>query len=69
MNCWKDEFKYDFDVLDSTKVLPEEVIPFEIIGKLTLNRLVDYFFTEGEQSSFDSATLIPGIGFTNDPIL
>lgn len=50
-------------------MLPEEVIPFEIIGKLTLNRLVDYFFTEGEQSSFDSATLIPGIGFTNDPIL
>src|SRR5690625_4743155 len=49
----EDEFKYDFDVLDNTKIWPEEVIPFEIIGKLTLNRLVDNFFAEEEQSSFD----------------
>ncbi|QQP70522.1 catalase [Carnobacterium sp. CS13] len=65
----EDEFKYDFDVLDSTKLWPEEVIPVEIIGKLTLNRLVDNFFAEEEQSSFDPSTLIPGIGFTNDPVL
>lgn len=65
----EDEFKYDFDVLDSTKLWPEEEVPVEIIGKLTLNRLVDNFFAEEEQSSFDPATLIPGIDFTNDPVL
>ena len=65
----KDEFKYDFDVLDATKLWPEEVVPVEIIGKLTLNRLVDNFFAEEEQSSFDPATLVPGIGVTNDPVL
>ncbi|MDN6625780.1 MAG: catalase [Pisciglobus halotolerans] len=65
----EDEFKYDFDVLDSTKLWPEEDVPVEIIGKLTLNRLVDNFFAEEEQSSFDPSTLIPGIAFTNDPVL
>lgn len=57
----EDEFKYDFDVLDSTKLWPEEVVPVEPIGKLTLNRLVDNFFAEEEQSSFDPASLVPGI--------
>lgn len=65
----EDEFKYNFDVLDATKLWPEEVVPVEIIGKLTLNRLVDNFFAEEEQSSFDPATLVPGIDFTNDPVL
>ncbi len=65
----EDELKYDFDVLDPTKFWPEEIIPVEIIGKLTLNRLVDNFFAEDEQSSFDPATLVPGIEFTNDPVL
>ncbi|NLJ78442.1 MAG: catalase [Tissierellia bacterium] len=65
----QDEFKYDFDLLDATKLWPEEVVPVEIIGKLTLNRLVDNFFAEEEQSSFDPATLVPGIGVTNDPVL
>lgn len=65
----EDEFKYDFDVLDSTKLWPEEVVPVETIGKLTLNQLVDNFFAEEEQSSFDPATLVPGIGVTNDPVL
>ncbi len=65
----EDEFKYDFDVLDATKLWPEETIPAEIIGKLTLNRLVDNFFAEEEQSSFDPATLVPGIEFSNDPVL
>lgn len=64
-----DEFKYDFDVLDATKLWPEETIPVEIIGKLTLNRLVDNFFAEEEQSSFDPATLVPGIEFSEDPVL
>lgn len=65
----EDEFKYDFDVLDPTKLWPEETIPVEIIGKLTLNRLVSNFFAEEEQSSFDPATLVPGIEFSNDPVL
>lgn len=65
----EDEFKYNFDVLDATKLWPEEVVPVEIVGKLTLNRLVDNFFAEEEQSSFDPATVVPGIEFSNDPVL
>src|SRR5699024_3154654 len=65
----EDEFKYDFDILDDTKLWPEEVIPVEIIGKMTLNRLVDNHFAEEEQSSFDPATVVPGIDFTDDPVL
>lgn len=65
----EDEFKYDFDLLDDTKIWPEEIVPFEIIGKLTLNRLVDNAFAEEEQSSFDPSNLVPGINFTNDPVL
>ena len=65
----EDEFKYDFDLLDDTKLWPEEVIPVEIVGRMTLNRLVDNFFAEEEQSSFDPATLVPGIHLSNDPVL
>lgn len=65
----KDEFNYDFDILDDTKFWPEEVIPVEIIGKMTLNRLVDNHFAEEEQVSFDPATVVPGIDFSNDPVL
>lgn len=65
----EDEFKYDFDLLDDTKLWPEEVIPVEIIGKLTLNQLVDNHFAEEEQVSFDPSTVVPGIDFTNDPVL
>ncbi len=64
-----EQFNYDFDILDDTKFWPEEVIPVEIIGKMTLNRLVDNHFAEEEQSSFDPATIVPGIDFTNDPVL
>ncbi|MFD1706414.1 catalase [Siminovitchia sediminis] len=65
----EDEFKYDFDVLDNTKLWPEEIVPLEVIGKMTLNRLIDNFFAEGEQSAFDPANVVPGIDFTNDPVL
>lgn len=65
----QDEFKYDFDILDDTKFWPEEIIPVQPIGKMTLNRLVDNFFSESEQSAFDPAALVPGIDFTNDPVL
>lgn len=64
-----DEFNYDFDILDDTKFWPEEVIPVEIIGKLTLNKLVSNHFAEEEQVSFDPSTLVPGIDVTNDPVL
>ncbi|MFE8700739.1 catalase [Cytobacillus sp. FJAT-54145] len=65
----EDEFKFSFDVLDPTKIWPEEIIPVDIIGKMTLNKNVDNFFAETEQSAFDVTNLVPGINFSNDPIL
>src|SRR5690625_3249402 len=65
----KDEFKYDFDILDDTKFWPEEEIPVKMIGKMTLNRLVDDYFSETEQSAFDPSSLVPGIAFSNDTVL
>src|SRR5690625_4685499 len=65
----KNEAKYSFDVLDDTKLWPEEEVPVQVIGKMKLNRLTDNFFAEEEQSSFDPATVIPGIDFTHDPVL
>jgi catalase len=65
----EDEFKYDFDILDDTKLWPEEEVPVQYIGKMTLNRLVDNFFAEEEQSIFDPGSVVPGIDFTNDPVL
>ena len=59
----------DFDVLDPTKIIPEEIIPLQMIGKLTLNRNVDNFFAETEQVAFCPANIVPGIGFSNDPLL
>ncbi|WP_227002738.1 catalase [Salicibibacter kimchii] len=65
----KDEFKFDFDVLDGTKLWPEEEVPVKIVGKMTLNRNVDYFFGETEQVAFHPANIVPGIDFSNDPML
>ncbi len=65
----KDEFKFDFDILDCSKLWPEELIPVRKIGKLTLNRNVDNFFAETEQVAFCPANVVPGIDFTNDPML
>ncbi|MGI6161842.1 MAG: catalase [Christensenellales bacterium] len=65
----EDEFKYDFDVLDDTKLWPEENVPLEIIGKMTLNKLTDNEFAETEQAGFDPSNLVPGIDFSNDPVL
>jgi catalase len=61
--------KQPYDVLDSTKLIPEEVIPVQIVGKMTLNRNVDNFFAETEQVAFLPSNVIPGIDFTNDPLL
>jgi catalase len=65
----KDEFKFGFDLLDPTKLIPEELVPVKIIGKLTLNRNPDNFFAETEQVAFHPGHLVPGIDFSNDPLL
>lgn len=65
----KDEFAFDFDILDATKLWPEEDVPLKMIGKLTLNRNVDNFFAETEQVAFHPGHVVPGIDFTNDPLL
>jgi catalase len=64
-----DEFKYEFDLLDPTKLIPEEMVPVKRIGKLTLNRNPDNFFAETEQVAFHLGHIVPGIDFTNDPLL
>ncbi|MGO1058727.1 catalase [Planococcus sp. FY231025] len=65
----EDEFKFDFDVLDPTKLWPEEDVPVTMIGKMTLNRNVDNVFAETEQVAFHPGHIVPGIDFTNDPLL
>lgn len=65
----KDEHKFPFDLLDPTKIIPEELVPVMRIGKLTLNRNPDNFFAETEQVAFHPAHLVPGIDFSNDPLL
>jgi catalase len=65
----KDEFKFDFDLLDPTKIIPEELVPVQIIGKMVLNRNPDNFFAETEQVAFHPGHIVTGIDFTNDPLL
>ncbi|MFT3902695.1 MAG: catalase [Niabella sp.] len=65
----KDEHKYEFDLLDPTKLVPEELVPVQIIGRMKLNRNPDNFFAETEQVMFSPAHLVPGIDFSNDPLL
>lgn len=65
----EDELKYSFDILDPTKLIPEELVPVEIIGTMTLNRNPENFFAETEQVAFDPGRLVPGIDFSNDPLL
>ena len=60
---------FDFDVLDPTKLIPEEDCPVQIIGIMTLDRAVDNFFAETEQVAFCTQNVVPGIDFTNDPLL
>src|SRR5690606_31482852 len=64
-----DEFKFDFDVLDPTKIWPEEDVPVKIIGKMVLNRNPDNFFAETEQVAFHPGHVVTGIDVTNDPLL
>jgi catalase len=64
-----DEHKFDFDLLDPTKLIPEEQVPVKIVGKMILNRNPDNFFAETEQVAFHPGHVVPGIDFTNDPLL
>lgn len=65
----EDEHKFDFDLLDPTKIIPEEIVPVQIIGKMTLNRNPDNFFAETEQVAFHPGHIVSGIDFSNDPLL
>jgi len=60
---------FDFDVLDATKIIPEELVPVRIVGRLVLDRVVDNFFAETEQVAFMTQNVPPGIDFSNDPLL
>ncbi|WP_137167467.1 catalase [Salinimonas lutimaris] len=61
--------QFEFDVFDSTKLIPEEQVPVQKIGKMVLNRMVDNFFAETEQVAFCTQNIVPGIDFTPDPLL
>ncbi|MEP6749447.1 MAG: catalase [Bacteroidota bacterium] len=65
----EDEHKFDFDLLDPTKLVPEELVPVIRVGKMTLNRNPDNFFAETEQVAFHVGHVVPGIDFTNDPLM
>jgi catalase len=71
LQLFDDEFadRFDFDVLDPTKLIPEELVPVRPVGRLVLNRVVDNFFAETEQVAFCTQNIVPGIDFTNDPLL
>lgn len=65
----EDEHKFDFDILDATKVWPEDLVPVRYIGELELNRTVDEYFPQTEQVAFCTSHLVPGIGHSDDPLL
>ncbi len=60
---------FSFDVLDPTKLVPEELVPLRVVGTMTLNRNPDNFFAETEQVAFCASHIVPGIDFSNDPLL
>jgi catalase len=61
--------EFSFDILDATKIIPEELVPLTPVGRMVLNRNPDNFFAETEQVAFCTAQVIPGIDFSNDPLL
>lgn len=65
----EDEHKYEFDLLDPTKLVPEELVPVTIVGRMVLNKNPDNFFAETEQIAFHPGHVVPGIDFSNDPLL
>jgi catalase len=71
LQLFDDKFadSFDFDVLDATKLIPEELVPIRKVGRMVLDRCVDNFFAETEQVAFCTSNVIPGIDFSNDPLL
>ncbi|HBJ33321.1 MAG TPA: catalase HPII [Planctomycetaceae bacterium] len=71
LQLFDDDFadNFDFDILDATKIIPEELVPVRPVGRLVLNRRVDNFFAETEQVAFCTQNIPPGIDFSNDPLL
>ncbi len=71
MQLFDQEFadKFDFDILDATKIIPEELIPVRKVGRLVLNKVVDNFFAETEQVAFCTQNIVPGIDHSDDPLL
>lgn len=71
IQVFDDDFadSFEFDILDATKLIPEEQVPVRIIGTLTLDNNVDNFFAETEQVAFCTQNIVRGIDFTNDPLL
>ena len=61
--------QFSFDILDATKIIPEELVPIRPVGRMVLNRNPDNFFAETEQVAFCTAHVVPGIDFSNDPLL
>jgi catalase len=61
--------QFPFDVLDATKLIPEELVPLRKVGRMVLNRCVDNFLAETEQVAFCTANVVPGVDFSNDPLL
>ncbi len=71
LQLFDDKFadEFEFDVLDATKLIPEELLPIKRVGRLVLDRCVDNFFAETEQVAFCTNNIIPGVDFSNDPLL
>ena len=71
LQLFDDDFadRFAFDVLDATKIIPEEQVPVRRVGRLVLDQVVDNFFAETEQVAFCTQNVVPGIDFTNDPLL
>ncbi len=71
LQLFDEEFaaKFPFDVLDATKIIPEEEVPVRRVGRMVLDRVVDNFFAETEQVAFCTQNVVPGIDFSNDPLL
>jgi catalase len=65
----EDEMKFDFDILDATKIIPEDLIPVQRVGKMVLNHNPDNYFAETEQVAFMTSNVVPGIDFSHDPLL
>ena len=71
VQVFDDDFaeKFEFDVLDPTKLIPEEQVPLRVVGRLTLDTAVDNDFAQTEQVAFCTQNIVPGIDFSNDPLL